>query len=106
MWPPLLMLDPPSARSALQYRFDRLPEARAKAAACSVWPSGGSHSAASHCQLGYAPPPEAAMFPWESALSGAECQENGGLVGHWGLFEQHITGDISLAARQCARPTA
>ena len=34
MWPPLLMLDPGCAAGALQYRFDRLGTARAKAAAC------------------------------------------------------------------------
>jgi len=40
------------------------------------------------------------MFPWESAHTGADVQYWGGKLGPWGRFEQHITGDIALAARQ------
>ena len=34
MWPPLLTLEPASAASALEYRFNRLPGAEYKAAHC------------------------------------------------------------------------
>jgi trehalose/maltose hydrolase-like predicted phosphorylase len=40
------------------------------------------------------------MFPWESAFTGAEVQYGGGKIGPWGEYEQHISGDIALAARQ------
>ena len=95
MWPPLLMLDPGCARSALQYRYNRLSTARAKAAAC-----GDPNE--SYCQPGYKArvPPEATMFPWESAALGVEAQFSGGKIGHWGVYEQHISGDIALAVRQ------
>jgi hypothetical protein len=95
MWPPLLMLDPGCAASALQYRFDRLGTARAKAAACG-------EPNESYCQPGYAArvAPEATMFPWESAALGVEAQFGGGKIGHWGVYEQHISGDIALAVRQ------
>ena len=36
MWPPLLFLDPGSARSALQYRYDRIPGALNKSKQCGV----------------------------------------------------------------------
>lgn len=93
MWPPLLMLDPGCAKSALQYRFDRLPGARIKAKACGKQ----GHS---WCPKGYKAPAEAAMFPWESASTGQEVQFSGGDIGVWGQYEIHITGDIALAVRQ------
>jgi trehalose/maltose hydrolase-like predicted phosphorylase len=93
MWPPLLMLDPACAKSALQYRFDRLPGARGKAADCGT----ANHAA---CPADYSAPVEAAMFPWESAFTGHEVQFGGGKIGPWGKYEQHISGDIALAARQ------
>jgi hypothetical protein len=63
MWPPLLMLDPPSAASALQYRWDRREGAAAKAAAC-----GQPNSA--WCPPAFTAPAGALMFPWESAFTG------------------------------------
>jgi hypothetical protein len=93
MWPNLLMLDPPSARSALEYRFNRLAGASAKAKHCGepnhVW-----------CQPGYKAPKGGLMFPWESAVTGVEVQGSGGKLGSWGMYEQHISGDISFACRQ------
>eukprot|EP00937_MAST-01D_sp_MAST-1D-sp2_P004018 g4018.t1 len=91
------MLDPGCARSALQYRLDRLPGARAKAALCGKQAADGE---AAWCPPGYSPPPEAAAFPWESAYTGSETQMSRGKLGPWGEYEQHITGDIALAARQ------
>ena len=38
-------------------------------------------------------------LPWESAATGAETNSHG-KTGQWGEYEQHITGDIALAARQ------
>jgi len=95
MYPPLLMLEPKTAKSVLQYRFDRRHLAQAKAAQCgspkqSYCPPGYQHRVA----------PEALMFPWESAHTGADVQYWGGKLGPWGRYEQHISGDIALAARQ------
>ena len=39
------------------------------------------------------------MFPWESAVSGQEVQYSNGVIGNWGKYEQHITGDIALAVK-------
>ena len=93
MWPPLLMLDPPSAKSALQYRFDRQAGARLKAQQC------GTHNHA-YCQPGYANLNGSLMFPWESAYTGHEVQFSGGVIGNWGKYELHISGDVSFAAQQ------
>jgi hypothetical protein len=93
MWPPLLFLDPPSAASALQYRFDRRNGAAQKAVDC------GSKNHA-YCPPSYKNTTPALMFPWESAFTGYETQFGGGRIGPWGEFEQHISGDISFAARQ------
>lgn len=95
MFPPLLMLEPKSAKSVLQYRFDRREPARAKAKACG-------NPLQSYCPPGYQQrvAPEALMFPWESAHTGADVQYWGGKLGPWGRYEQHISGDIALAARQ------
>jgi len=95
MYPPLLMLEPESAKTVLQYRFDRREHAKRKAREC-----GNLHQ--SYCPPGYQSKvaPEAMMFPWESAHTGADVQYWGGRLGPWGRFEQHITGDISFAAQQ------
>eukprot|EP00039_Didymoeca_costata_P001279 m.51219 g.51219 ORF g.51219 m.51219 type:complete len:846 (+) comp10717_c0_seq2:16-2553(+) len=93
MWPPLLFLDPPSAQSALEYRFNRRAGAAHKAATC-----GQPNSA--YCPPGQPQPADALEFPWESAVTGYEVQYSGGKIGPWGEFEQHISGDISFAARQ------
>ena len=93
MWPPLLMLDPLCAKSALQYRFNRQAGARLKAKQC------GSPNHA-YCQPSYVNANGSLMFPWESAFTGDEVQCSGGGVGRWGKYEQHISGDISFAARQ------
>lgn len=96
MWPPLLALEPKSAASLLRYRFNRIHEARKKAQAC------GSDAQQSWCPSGYSKrvAASAAMFPWESAHTGVEVQYNGGKIGPWGQYEQHISGDIALAVRQ------
>ncbi len=73
MYPPLLMLQPDIAKSLLEYRFERLNEAK--------------KNAFSH---GY----EGAMFPWESDQDGQEATPIWALTGP---FEHHITGDIGWA---------
>ncbi len=74
MYPAILMLHPDIAKSLIQYRFDRLKEAK--------------HNAFSH---GY----KGAMFPWESAMSGNEETPVWALSGP---FEHHITADVGIAA--------
>jgi len=95
MWPPLLMLDPGCARSALQYRVDRIPAAAAEASYC-----GTSNHHECPAEMRARLSPGALMFPWESAFSGREVQYDKGEIGPWGRLEQHIGGDIVLAARQ------
>ena len=98
MWPPLLFLDPPSAASALQYRFYRSTAASIKASRC------GQPRIGSYCPPTYKNETRALMFPWESAFTGMEVQfgqgGGSGTIGGWGKYEQHISGDISFAARQ------
>lgn len=74
MFPPLLVLHPEIAKSMLEYRFQRLAAAKQQAAT-----------------LGY----RGAMFPWESAATGAEETPVWALSGP---FEHHITADIAIAA--------
>lgn len=95
MWPPLLMLDPPSARSALDYRWNRREGAHNKSLEC-----GASNHASSGGQGLLNLSADALMFPWESCLTGTEVQFSGGHIGPWGEYEQHISGDIALASRQ------
>eukprot|EP00041_Stephanoeca_diplocostata_P009558 m.148036 g.148036 ORF g.148036 m.148036 type:complete len:892 (+) comp17789_c0_seq1:131-2806(+) len=93
MWPPLLILDQPSAQSALQYRWDRRAGAQVKASLC------GSPNHA-WCPSTYRASDDMLEFPWESAVTGDEVQFSGGKIGQWGEYEQHISGDVSFAARQ------
>eukprot|EP00040_Diaphanoeca_grandis_P037457 m.244109 g.244109 ORF g.244109 m.244109 type:complete len:778 (-) comp33822_c3_seq5:211-2544(-) len=93
MWPPLLFLDPPSAVSALGYRSDRLAGATQKANNC-----GKPNHAWCPPDIKFEATPF--MFPWESAATGIEVQFGHGKIGQWGEFEQHISGDVSFAARQ------
>jgi trehalose/maltose hydrolase-like predicted phosphorylase len=74
MFPPLLLLHPELARSLVEYRYNRLEEAR--------------RNAFSHGYRG-------AMFPWESAGSGVEETPVWALSGP---FEHHITACVGLAA--------
>ena len=72
MMPPLLMLRPELAKSMLEYRFERLDEARRNASA-----------------YGFA----GAMFPWESASTGAEeCP----VTSLSGTFQHHVTADVAI----------
>ncbi|WP_165784723.1 glycoside hydrolase family 65 protein [Solitalea longa] len=73
MFPPLLVLHPEIAESLIDYRFKRLEVAK--------------QNAFSH---GY----KGAMFPWESAESGAEETPVWALSGP---FEHHITGCVAFA---------
>ena len=73
MFPPLLLLQPEMAKSILEYRFDRLEEAKQNAQA-----------------HGY----QGAMFPWESADSGEEETPVWALTGP---FQHHITACIGWA---------
>ncbi len=74
MYPAILLLHPEMAKSMIEYRFQRLPEAR--------------HNAFAH---GY----KGAMYPWESAASGNEETPVWALSGP---FEHHITADVAIAA--------
>lgn len=76
MFPPLLLLHPEMAKSMLEYRFRRLDAAKQQAAI-----------------YGYA----GAMFPWESAATGAEECPVWALSG---TFEHHITADVAIATWQ------
>ncbi|MBE7176843.1 MAG: glycoside hydrolase family 65 protein [Mucilaginibacter polytrichastri] len=74
MYPALLVLHPEIAKSMVEYRFDRLENARRNAFAHGF---------------------KGAMFPWESADTGVEETPVWALSGP---FEHHITADIALAA--------
>ncbi|TRX42398.1 glycosyl hydrolase family 95 catalytic domain-containing protein [Flavobacterium restrictum] len=73
MVPTLLVLQPDMAKSCLDYRSDRLNKAKQKATI-----------------YGY----KGAMFPWESDDTGEEATPTWALTG---IFEQHITADVSIA---------
>ena len=74
MFPPMLMLQPDMARSMLEYRFERLDEARRNASS-----------------FGF----EGAMYPWESASTGAEETRVRALTG---AYEHHASADVAIAA--------
>ncbi len=74
MYPAILVLHPEMAKSMIEYRFERLTEAK--------------HNAFAH---GY----KGAMYPWESAASGNEETPVWALSGP---FEHHITADVAIAA--------
>ncbi|MDE3211585.1 MAG: glycoside hydrolase family 65 protein, partial [Bacteroidota bacterium] len=74
MYPALLVLHPDMAKSMMEYRFKRLPEAM--------------HNAFAHGFKG-------AMYPWESAATGNEETPVWALSGP---FEHHITADVAIAA--------
>lgn len=78
MYPTLMLLHPDIAASMLEYRLDTVPEAEKKAE-------------------GYGKGWKGAMFAWESAASGTETCP---IQFSTGRLEQHITGDIALAAQQ------
>lgn len=79
MWPNMLLLEPTSAASQLQYRFNRKDEAL--------------EYARNNGRPGL-------QFPWESAFTGVECCAGNGKILKWGLYEQHINGDIAYAMQQ------
>ncbi len=74
MYPPILLFEQGIAKSMVDYRFDRLEQARKKAT---------NH--------GY----DGAMFPWESDDTGEEATPTWALTG---TFEHHITADVGIAA--------
>lgn len=76
IFPPLLALHPELARQLLDYRADRLAQARRRA-----------------CTYGY----RGAMFPWESDDRGEESTPTFALTGP---LEHHITADVAIAAWQ------
>ena len=74
MMPPLMLLQPEMAKSMLEYRFERLDEAKRNASA-----------------YGY----QGSMFPWESASTGAEdCP----VTSLSGTFQHHVTADVAIGA--------
>lgn len=74
MFPALLQLKPELAKGMVEYRFERLEAAKRNA---------------------YGKGYKGAMYPWESAGSGAEETPVWALSGP---FEHHITADVALAA--------
>jgi trehalose/maltose hydrolase-like predicted phosphorylase len=74
MFPAVLVLQPPIAKSMIEYRFQRLEAARRNA-----------------FSKGY----KGAMYPWESADSGVEETPVWALSGP---FEHHITACVAIAA--------
>jgi trehalose/maltose hydrolase-like predicted phosphorylase len=78
MYPSLVLWHPDIAASMLEYRLNTVPQAEKKAASYNKGWKG-------------------AMFAWESAATGAETCPSQYPEGE---LEQHITGDIALAAQQ------
>lgn len=76
MFPPLLLMQPALAGEMLRYRYDRLPQARTKAA-----------------MHGY----RGALYPWESADSG---QEETAPDNMYPAAEHHVTADVAIACWQ------
>jgi trehalose/maltose hydrolase-like predicted phosphorylase len=74
MYPALLVMQPALAKSMMEYRFQRLEQAKRNA-----------------FSKGF----KGAMYPWESAASGAEETPVWALSGP---FEHHITADVAIAA--------
>lgn len=74
IYPALLVMRPELAKSMIEYRYERLEAARRNAFAKGF---------------------RGAMFPWESAASGAEETPVWALSGP---FEHHITADVAIAA--------
>ncbi len=74
MYPALLVLHPELAKSMVEYRYQRLEAAKRNAFAIGL---------------------KGAMYPWESAESGAEETPVWALSGP---FEHHITADVAIAA--------
>jgi trehalose/maltose hydrolase-like predicted phosphorylase len=74
MFPAILALHPEMAKSMVEYRYERLQQAK--------------HNAFAHGFKG-------AMYPWESAASGNEETPVWALSGP---FEHHITADVAIAA--------
>lgn len=74
MYPPLLTLNQKMAKSMVDYRLDRLPQAEKRAG-----------------MFGF----RGAMFPWESDDSGEEACPVWALTGS---MEHHITADVGIAA--------
>ncbi|MDE6782166.1 MAG: glycoside hydrolase family 65 protein, partial [Paramuribaculum sp.] len=74
MLPVLCILHPEAARDMVDYRADRLPQARANALA-----------------MGY----RGAMYPWESDLRGNEATPTFALTGP---LEHHVTADVARGA--------
>ncbi|MEV8438739.1 glycosyl hydrolase family 65 protein [Actinosynnema sp. NPDC051121] len=86
--PAVMTMDPGSAAAMVDYRWNRLPAARAAARAAGR--SG-------------------ARFPWESASDGADVTPVTGHIGGrevpiaTGRSEEHITADVAWAAWRCAQ---
>ena len=74
MFPAILVLHPEMAKSMVEYRYERLAQAK--------------HNAFAHGFKG-------AMYPWESAATGNEETPVWALSGP---FEHHITADVAIAA--------
>jgi trehalose/maltose hydrolase-like predicted phosphorylase len=73
MYPPLLVFNQDIAKSMLNYRFNRLKEAKERAK-----------------NYGF----KGAMYPWESDDTGEEATPTWALTG---TFEHHVTADVGIA---------
>lgn len=88
--PAVVTMHPRLATAMVDYRFHRLPAARAAARAAGR---------------------AGARFPWESASDGSDVTPSSGYVGgvpvriRTGRSEEHITADVAWAAWHCARWT-
>lgn len=97
MFPPLLMLEPASARSTLQFRANGMGAARTLAANCKSDNSAWATSI--WCQPGFSQhlASEGIAFPWEAGPTGRNLPCAPWPTCH---YEEHISGDIALAVRQ------
>ena len=88
MWPPLLLLHPPIASSLLEYRVQRIEQAKQKA-------------------LSYSPPYAGAMFPWESASTGVETCPSWASTGALGAnASMHIIPTLIIAPPSSYPPSS
>ncbi len=83
MFPSLLLLDPELARTIVEFRWRTLEAARANAR-----------------KNGY----QGAMYPWEAGPDGAEVTPR--FASQNALYENHVNGDVALAAWQYYLATA
>lgn len=105
VYPSILMLQPPLAKSLLQYRTKRLPEAIQKSSYYKLQGGKFNYYLNKYFNLivSFIFYYKKAWFPWESAFTGVECCPFNGGNNTEGVLEIHINGDISFACVQYLR---